>query len=169
MIFQPDSAGPIRCRIEAQLLRLVLADLEPTIEHIGSMAVAEIAAEPIIDILVGVPSLQRFAPGAGRLANYGYEYVPAYEATQPERRLFKRVAEGVRTHHLHVIEVGGKDWNRYLSFRNRLRTNAPLAQSYAQLKYRPALRYRNDRNAYTAGKTDFVESALTGRRDPDRP
>ena len=159
-IFPYDPAWPIRFRIEAQLLRVVLADLQPQIEHIGSTAVPELAAKPIIDILVGVSSLERFMRHGMRLASYGYDYVPAYETSLPNRRFFKRVVDGVRTHHVHVVEAGGKDWTRYLQFRDSLRSSPELAADYARLKHQLALRHRHDRDAYTAGKSSFVEQAL---------
>jgi GrpB-like predicted nucleotidyltransferase (UPF0157 family) len=155
-----DPAWPVRFRIESQLLHLALAALRPSIEHIGSTSVTGLAAKPVIDMLVGVPSLGAFEAHAARLSPYGYEYIPEYERVLPERRFFKRVVRGVRTHHVHVVELNGLYWKRYLRFRNQLRADAWLAARYAELKRRLAGRYRHDRDAYTNGKTGFVEAVL---------
>ncbi len=73
---------------------------------------------------------------------------------------FKRVVNGVRTHHVHVVEQHGVYWKRYLKFRNSLREDAWLAARYAELKRRLAMRHSFDRDAYTNGKTGFVEAVL---------
>ncbi len=155
-----DAAWPARFRIESQLIHIALADLAPTIEHIGSTAVPGLAAKPIIDMLVGVRSLNEFERHYDRLGIYGYEYIPEYERVLPDRRFFKRVVRGVRTHHVHVVETDGVYWKRYLKFRDSLRADTWLAARYAELKRRLAERFRFDRDAYTNGKTGFVEAAL---------
>ena len=71
-----DAAWPTRFRVESQLIRIAFNDLEPKIEHIGSTSVRGLAAKPIIDILVGVHSLDAFERHCDRLTVYGYEYVP---------------------------------------------------------------------------------------------
>ena len=169
-----DSGWPARFRIESQLLHIALAAVNPAIEHIGSTSVPGLAAKPIIDMLVGVPSLSAFESQSQRLAVFGYQYIPEYERALPERRFFKRVVNGVRTHHVHVVEHGGVYWKRYLKFRNSLRDDGWMAARYAELKRRLALRYSFDRDAYTNGKTGFVEAVLampprSGSQAPLRP
>ncbi len=155
-----DAAWPTRFRVESQLIRIALNDLEPKIEHIGSTSVPGLAAKPIIDILVGVRSLDAFERHCDRLTVYGYEYIPEYERVLPDRRFFKRVFRGVRTHHVHVVEVNGRYWKRYLRFRDRLRADGFLASRYAELKCRLASRFRFNRDAYTNGKSSFVEAVI---------
>jgi len=155
-----DPAWPARFRVESQLIHVALADLAPVIEHIGSTSVPGLAAKPIIDMLVGVRSLAEFERHCGRLNLYGYEYIPEYERALPDRRFFKRVVRGVRTHHVHVVELDGPYWKRYLKFRDNLRADSWLALRYAELKRRLAAQFRFDRDAYTNGKTGFVEAVL---------
>ncbi|HQR21570.1 MAG TPA: GrpB family protein [Burkholderiaceae bacterium] len=156
-----DAAWPARFHVESQLIHIALKDLAPQIEHIGSTSVPGLAAKPIIDMLVGVRSLAAFERHLGRLGIYGYEYIPEYERVLPDRRFFKRVVRGVRTHHVHVVEEDGLYWQRYLKFRNTLRRDDWLARRYAELKRRLAARFRFDRDAYTNGKTGFVEAVLS--------
>ena len=155
-----DASWPARFRIESQLLQVALSELKPVIEHIGSTAVPGLAAKPIIDMLVGVASLSAFESQAQRLGIFGYQYIPEYERALPDRRFFKRVINGVRTHHVHVVEHSGVYWKRYLKFRNSLRADAWLAARYAELKRRLAMRHSTDRDAYTNGKTGFIEAVL---------
>lgn len=169
-----DAAWPQRFRVESQLIQMALADLQPVVEHIGSTSVPGLAAKPTIDMLVGVRSLADFGRHADLLIAYGYEYIPEYERALPDRRFFKRVVRGVRTHHVHVVEFGGPYWQRYMAFRDSLRRDSGLAARYAALKRGLAARHRFDRDAYTNGKTGFVESvlercALRGRRPGAAP
>jgi len=157
-----DSAWPQRFRVESQLIEMALADLQPMVEHIGSTSVPGLDAKPTIDMLVGVRSLEDFGRHADLLIAYGYEYIPEYERVLPDRRFFKRVVRGVRTHHVHVVEFGGPYWQRYMAFRDSLRRDAGLAARYAELKRSLAMRHRFDRDGYTNGKTGFVESVLAG-------
>jgi GrpB-like predicted nucleotidyltransferase (UPF0157 family) len=155
-----DKLWPIRFRIESQLIHVALSSLKPRVEHIGSTSVPGLAAKPVIDMLVGVPSLEAFEPLVEQLAFYGYEYIPEYERVLPDRRFFKRVVRDVRTHHVHVVQINGLYWRRYLKFRDNLRADAWLAARYADLKRRLAARFRFDRDAYTNGKSGFVEAVL---------
>lgn len=155
-----DAAWPQRFRVESQLIQMALADLEPAVEHIGSTSVPGLAAKPTIDMLVGVRSLAEFGRHVDRLADYGYEYVPEHERSLPDRRFFKRVVHAMRTHHVHVVELHGVYWQRYMAFRDRLRCDSTLAARYAALKRGLAGRHRFDRDAYTNGKTHFVEAVL---------
>lgn len=60
------------------------------IAHLGSTAVPGLGAKPILDIMVAVSDLAD-APGCIEpLKSIGYEYVPEYEASMPERRYFRK-------------------------------------------------------------------------------
>lgn len=54
-----DPNWPHLFEIEAARIHEVLGNLILAIEHFGSTAVPGLAAKPIIDILVGVPSLSK--------------------------------------------------------------------------------------------------------------
>jgi GrpB-like predicted nucleotidyltransferase (UPF0157 family) len=73
---------------------------------------------------------------------------------------FCKPSDAHRTHHLHLVPYGSSLWEARLAFRNALRTNAQLAQDYAQLKHELARKYRDDREAYTQSKSAFVHQVL---------
>lgn len=131
-----------------------------SIEHIGSTAVPGMVAKPVIDILAGVSSMaiadELFEP----ILRVGYTTSRAFNEMLPDRRWFMRAMDGHRTHHLHVVEYGGATWHRRLMFRDRLRADGRLAERYARLKAGLAIRFRNDREAYTSAKSDFIAAAL---------
>ena len=144
-----DASWPVTFHQLQDQLAATLGPLAVAIEHVGSTAVPGLAAKPIIDMLVGVESLAAFETQSKRLAVFGYQYIPEYERVLPDRRFFKRVVNGVRTHHVHVVEKNGVYWKRYMKFRDSLRDDAWLAARYAV-----------DRDAYTNGKTGFIEAVL---------
>jgi len=96
------------------------------------------------------------------LRGIGYEYVQEYEKEIPERRYFQRGPRGVpnRHFHLHRVEHSSDFWRRHLSFRDYLRAHLDVAQQYCRLKRELADRYTSDREAYTEGKTLFIESVV---------
>ena len=129
------------------------------IHHVGSTAVPGLAAKPIIDILVGVESLEGSRPCINRVASLQYLYAP-YRAE--EMHWFCKPDPAQRTHHLHIVPVASHRFRDELAFRDALRADAHRARAYEQLKRELAGRYRHDREAYTAGKGSFVRATLLG-------
>lgn len=130
------------------------------IEHFGSTAIPGMPAKPIIDILAGVESMAVADTLFGPILASGYTTSREFNAMLPDRRWFMRFADGKRTHHLHVVVLGGGQWEERLRFRDILRSHAGLAQQYAKLKSELASRHRNDREAYTNAKSEFVSSVV---------
>jgi len=141
-----------------------LLDLLPgyfaAIEHIGSTAVPELAAKPIIDILAGVSTISEADALLEPLCAHGYETSAEFNATLPDRRWLMRHALGRRTHHLHLVAFDGEQWIRRLQFRDLLRADAAVAARYERLKRELAEQYRHDRETYTHAKTAFINEVL---------
>jgi GrpB-like predicted nucleotidyltransferase (UPF0157 family) len=134
------------------------ARLEPLLEgaeihHIGSTAVAGLAAKPVIDMIAVVDSYE--PPIARLVAEAGYQYPRAYNATLTKRRFLCYPSAHWRTHHMHLLD-DPDELTRYLRFRDRLRGDPALARRYEALKRELAERHRDDRDAYTEGKSEFV-------------
>ena len=126
------------------------------IEHIGSTAVPGLKAKPTIDILLEIPD------GTGKnliitkLKLLDYEYIPEPD-NPPPHMMF---AKGYTNHgfsgqafHVHVRYSG--DWDE-LYFRDYLISHPGIAREYEGLKILLANKYRNDREAYTNKKTEFI-------------
>jgi GrpB-like predicted nucleotidyltransferase (UPF0157 family) len=64
-----------------------------------------------------------------------------------------------RTHHLHIYE-NADEVERHLIFRDRLRAEPQLRDAYLALKTDLASRFRNDREAYTNHKADFISDVV---------
>lgn len=143
-----------------RLLSLFPLELR-AVEHIGSTAIPGMPAKPIVDILAGVESMAVADALFEQVLRHGYTTSRTFNEMLPDRRWFMRSVDGRRTHHLHIVVVDGPNWHRYLRFRDRLRSNAPLAQSYALLKAELAVRFEHDREAYTDAKSAFVACVLS--------
>jgi GrpB-like predicted nucleotidyltransferase (UPF0157 family) len=133
------------------------------VEHVGSTAVPGLAAKPIIDLMASVTDPGVVVGEAGeRLAAAGWCYVPPELDQHPYRRFYvKPDASGQhRIAHLHVIRAGHPRWAEQITFRDALRADDRLAQSYADLKRRLAEQHEDDREAYSAAKAGFVAEVL---------
>jgi GrpB-like predicted nucleotidyltransferase (UPF0157 family) len=157
-----DSAWPAAYERERALITGALGDLVAAIEHIGSTAVPGLGAKAILDIMVGVRTLAEGDRCIRPLERLGYEY--RGEAGVPERLYFRKLTDGLRTHHIHMVELGSDFWQRHLLFRDYLREHPDEARDYYELKVRLAERFGTDRLGYNEAKAAFIESALARAR-----
>jgi GrpB-like predicted nucleotidyltransferase (UPF0157 family) len=155
-----DDAWPAMFQAERQRLEAALPGAFQEVQHIGSTAVPGLPAKPIIDLLAGVRSMAEADALVEAICRAGYTTSHEFNATLADRRWFMRAAHGRRTHHLHVVVHGGAVWQARLAFRDALIQDAELAARYAALKWRLAEQHRQDREAYTQAKSDFVEQTL---------
>jgi len=150
---------------EAASLRAALpGDVPWSIEHFGSTAVPGLAAKPVVDIMVVCGERSAWARFRDPIESLGYVFWA--ENPEPDHMFFVKGMPPygeARTHHVHVRLP--RDAERHLRFRDALRRSPPLAARYAALKRVLAERHRHDREAYTEGKTAFVEAVLDGEAD----
>jgi GrpB-like predicted nucleotidyltransferase (UPF0157 family) len=135
----------------------VLGDLVVVVEHVGSTAVPGLAAKPIIDMDVVVPSVADMPEAIGRLAILGY--VHRGDLGISGREAFAS-PPGKPGHHLYVCALGSEELRRHRLFRDHLLTHPDDATAYGALKKASAARFAEDRVAYTESKSHFVEAVL---------
>lgn len=153
-----DPAWPARFTSEKELLEGAIAQwVTGAIHHVGSTAVPGLAAKPVIDVLVGVADLPSSRACFHQLAKLDYHYAP-YRSE--EMHWFCKPSPARRTHHVHMVPTGSHRYRAELAFRDALRTRRDLAERYEGLKRELAARYRNDREAYTEAKRDFIAEVL---------
>jgi GrpB-like predicted nucleotidyltransferase (UPF0157 family) len=131
------------------------------IEHVGSTAVAGLAAKPILDVAVAAGSLRSAARWAPALGGAGYAAFGDREGRG--EHFYAKGPEGRRTVYLHVVPARSANWANYLGFRDALRSSAALRAGYGRLKRRLGALHPRDRAAYTEAKAAFIRAAL-GRR-----
>jgi GrpB-like predicted nucleotidyltransferase (UPF0157 family) len=132
------------------------------VHHVGSTAVPGLAAKPVIDILVGVRSLEESRTCFGRLGELEYLYFP-YRSD--EMHWFCKPNSNRRTHHLHLAPIDGERFRDELAFRDYLRAHRDVAEEYGELKRRLAQELRHDREAYTEAKGEFIRATLVWALD----
>jgi GrpB-like predicted nucleotidyltransferase (UPF0157 family) len=155
-----DPAWPVQFAEQRDRLSTVLAPwLAAAVEHIGSTAVAGLPAKPVVDVLAPVRSLDDAQAAVAALEADGWLFWRE-DPCRHYRLWFLRPRPDARTHHLHVVEHNHSHATALLTFRDTLRADPDLRDDYADLKRRLAVEHRNNRNAYTNAKTDFVEQVL---------
>src|SRR5947209_14754796 len=83
-----------------------------TIEHIGSTSVPGLSAKPIIDMLLGVQTLEQADACLAPLEQLGYEYLPERTAFTKARRFIRKYYTGGSVgYHLQLLQPG----NPYLT------------------------------------------------------
>lgn len=158
-----DPLWPAEYEKEARAIRVALRGQQTlAIEHAGSTAIVGLAAKPIIDIYIAVPSLAGAKAGLVQpLEELSYLYWR--ENPKTDRMFFVKGLPPYgkrRTHHIHVAELDSNAWRRPLVFRDYLRAHPNDAKEYRDLKIRLAKQHRSDREAYTAAKDAFVETII---------
>lgn len=143
-------------RGEKESIANALGDNAVAIHHIGSTAIPDIFAKPIIDILIEVKSLKQLDEHSSKLVQLGYEAKGEFGI--PGRRYFrKNDAHEIRTHQIHAFESGDPNIARHLAFRDFMIAHPAEAQVYSNLKRRLATLRPDDIEAYIAGKDAYVK------------
>ncbi|MBP9722723.1 MAG: GNAT family N-acetyltransferase [Gammaproteobacteria bacterium] len=139
---------------EAVLIKQALGDNCIAVHHIGSTAVPELAAKPVIDILPVVLDITKVDIKNINMAELGYNAKGEYGI--PLRRFFQKKINIIRTHNVHVFEQGNTEIDRHLGFRNWMRSHSYDREKYAELKQDLANRFPNDMMSYGLGKDQFI-------------
>lgn len=142
---------------ERERIKLAVADSSVIIEHIGSTAIPNVHAKPILDIaiLCGAKGLKAVADALRKL---GYEYRGQFD---DERGHFYAVLdkENIRYCQAHIYREANKDWHSKLKFRDRLRQNAELAREYNDYKLELAQKVSN-KSEYAEIKSKWVNTFI---------
>ncbi|WP_456274729.1 GrpB family protein [Bacillus sp. AK031] len=126
------------------------------IHHIGSTAVKELSAKPIIDIAVEINDFSVGENCVSPLEQIGY----SYKGTNilPDRHYFSKGEP--RTHQIHMYQSGNKFLQEQLKFRDYLRNNDKARIEYEELKFKLSELNNNNKHKYAEEKTQFVKSIL---------
>jgi GrpB-like predicted nucleotidyltransferase (UPF0157 family) len=160
--YDPD--WPILFEQESRMIKQALGSFVLAIEHVGSTAVQGLPSKPIIDLLVGVPSLAEAQERwINPIRSIGYNYMPEYASWLPGELFFRKGPPGPWTHPVPLMEPSCPRWEALLVFRDYLRAHSEAAQAYASLKRALAASSIDDIQAYRTGKNIFVEETANAR------
>ena len=124
------------------------------VHHVGSTSVPGLAAKPILDIMPVVANPSDGESAVGPMTTLGYRYRGENEL--PGRFYFDKIVNGRTVVHCHMYPQDHSDVRKLVAFRDRLRTHRETAFEYERLKLALALKYRDDRPAYTDAKGAFI-------------
>jgi GrpB-like predicted nucleotidyltransferase (UPF0157 family) len=167
-VLRHDTAWDAAFVSESRALEQVFADALIAIHHIGSTSVPNLAAKPIIDILVVLRETETIDRFSSAMEALGYrvrgECLDAEIPGTPGRFYFSKDRGEMRTHHVHVCAVGHSEIADKLAFRDYLRAHPRRAAEYGALKERLALVHRHDTLGYMRGKDAFIRTVLQEAR-----
>ena len=149
----------------SEALRIAPADLE----HIGSTAVPDLAAKPIIDLMLGVNVYPPSPALLQEIERLGYESLG--EAGVPGRLYLRH--RGAAHANLHVVRKGGTHWLSNLALREYLRAHVCARERYAQAKVVAIEAGATSLLSYSAAKakalSSLIQEALAAQNAPYPP
>ena len=110
-------------------------------------------------MLAPVRSLASGQDAVAPLTQDGWLFWPDDPCRQ-YRLWFLRPRPEARTHHLHLIQHDEPHARTLIAFRDALRADPGLRAGYTELKKRLSRQHRQNRNAYTNAKSEFVARVL---------
>jgi GrpB-like predicted nucleotidyltransferase (UPF0157 family) len=142
---------------EAGRIRAALGDRALQVEHVGSTAVPELVAKPIIDIDLAVADSADESSYVPQLEAAGY-ILRIREPDWYEHRLFKGPDTNIN---LHVFTIRAEEVKRNLILRDWLRTNPSDRELYARTKQELASQKWKYVQNYADAKTKVIEAILS--------
>jgi GrpB-like predicted nucleotidyltransferase (UPF0157 family) len=137
-------------------IRATLGDAVLLLEHVGSTSVPELAAKPIIDLLLVVRDSGAEASYVPALEAAGY-ILRVREPDWSEHRCLKGPDTAIN---LHVFSDGTAEIERMLRFRDRLRQDEADRHLYERTKRELAGRTWRHMQHYAQAKSAVVEEIL---------
>ncbi len=156
----PQQAERARARVAA-----VAGERAHRVEHIGSTAVAGLAAEDVLDLQVVVADLTVASDladdliGAGLVRRDGRWWDNALDGSRPDKAMATN-ADPARPVNCHIRPADSPAWRESVLLRDWLRAHPEGVREYAAVKHELAERCWDSIDAYAEAKTPFLRSAL---------
>jgi len=151
-----DDSWEITYADEQQLLGSTLAQYSIRIHHVGSTAVPDLLAKPIIDIAIEATVFPPVGSILQQLSSIGYEY--RGEAGIEGRHWFTK---GIpRKFNLHYCALNSPIVKSQLAFRDSLIHSEPLRREYEQVKIENSVGKDIDDADYAIAKSPLIKKAI---------
>ncbi|MDT8914026.1 GrpB family protein [Amycolatopsis sp. PS_44_ISF1] len=160
-----DPQWPQLYQREAGRIRGALGDVVVLLEHVGSTSVPGLPAKPVVDILLEVPDSADEGAYVPALEAAGYRLV-IREPDWEQHRLFKGPDTDIN---LHVHSPGNGQTERYLLFRDWLRTHPAELALYLAKKRELAARTWRYMQHYADAKGEVIEEIVGRARAAQGP
>jgi GrpB-like predicted nucleotidyltransferase (UPF0157 family) len=147
-------------KFEKEQIRLesALKEYNVNIQHVGSTSIIGCSAKPIIDIAIGVESLEYGEKLIAVLEKIGYIYDG--DGKIPGRHFFKKGNGELRTHYIHLEPINGELWSNHILYRDYLNNHFELVKEYSNLKESLESEFADNRDGYARKKDPFIENIL---------
>lgn len=134
------------------------------VEHIGSTAIADMKAKPILDILIGIENILTIPLDFEQaLRSIGFYRLRVERPNEVVFAKFKDESFEIKTHFIHVVNYQDELWENLIFFRNYLIDNEEAKQEYIQLKEKYTANNSTNINDYTNFKENFVKRIFSKR------
>ncbi len=140
--------------VAANEIRLILKENCIQIHHIGSTAIPNIYAKPIVDVLPVVKDISLVDSLNHEFEKLGYVCMGEYGISG---RRFYWKSKTKRTLNIHLFEVGAPELKRNLLFKDFILKHDDYAQAYSLVKQSLAEVFPRDIENYVNGKSSFVQ------------
>ena len=152
--YDPNWSHLFNC--EAERIRTILEKHVKEIHHIGSTAISNMPAKPVIDMLLVCDDIDSICLIQDGLKSMGYATLS--RSVIPPRSFFtSRHNDPLIHYHLHLYEQGDPQINRHIHFKDYLTHHPEEALIYADIKKQLAKKYEYDRTSYVLGKSKLVQ------------
>jgi GrpB-like predicted nucleotidyltransferase (UPF0157 family)/GNAT superfamily N-acetyltransferase len=150
-----DPAWPKIFEQEANQIKSTMGNLLNEIYHIGSTAIPNMPAKPVIDIMLVCNNLDDINLIAKKISALHYDNVR--RQIIPYQSFFTRRQDNNIRFHLHIHEKGSPQIKRHVNFRDYVIAHPADAKKYAALKINLAEKYADDIHSYVLGKDKLVQ------------
>lgn len=149
-----------------ELLWRILGSSAKDIQHIGSTAICNIKAKPVIDIAVAVNNFDEVLKMKPELERKGF-FFRGWEGKDEGRQPVFQCGEYVPgekymrllTHYIHIVLESSPNWNNYINFRDYMNAFPAVAKEYEAHKLE-AVKRSDDSGNYHKIKQDYVVAMI---------
>lgn len=140
-------------------LTVTLENYDVDIQHVGSTSIVNCKAKPIIDIAVGVPTLEYGKELIPTLQSIGYYYDGRNDFGV--RYFLKKCENDIETYFIHIEDKNSRIWQNHILFRDYMNLNPEEVKKYSELKESLAKKFYNYRKSYTKAKEKYIEKIIS--------
>lgn len=173
-----ETKWPVLYAFEKEKVTSMLKDFSIEVKHIGSTAIPNMSASPIIDVLIGIQRSEDLTSVIEILQNGPYVYIEEmniFIALKDEASLShypKYIKENdsycaIPTHiqhaHLYVTAVDSAFWDGCLAFQDELKKSERLQEGYIDLKNKLASSYWNNYERYMEEKQAYIQAYASSK------
>lgn len=170
-LVEPDPSWPAQAQRLLDRIRVAAGDAALTLDHVGSTAIPHLAAKDVIDLQLGVESLDSTAAVTEALGRAGFPVQLDITTDRPKpadpdpdhwRKRVHCSADPGRAVNLHVREVGSPGWRYALLFRDWLSADELERANYETHKRALAAAHAVDSTTanYAEAKEAWFDDAL---------